>query len=87
MNLDHTWPVFTDHELLHFELNQDKQFPDVTYHDKIPRLIKNFMKTDTFQLFTMHRVAGRLFNIPLMYDLELLNKIKKELQFKKFFKF
>ena len=26
------------------------------YPDKIPRLIKNFIKTDTTPLFTMHRV-------------------------------
>ena len=31
---------------------------------------KNFIKTDTFPLFTMHRVAGRPFNIPLMYNFQ-----------------
>ena len=30
--------------------------------------LKNFIKTDTFQLFTEHKTAGRLFSIPLMYD-------------------
>ena len=50
------------------------------YSDKISRLIKNFIKTDTFQLFTKHEIAGRLFNIPLVYDLALWNRflIKKE---------
>ena len=28
------------------------------YLDKIPRPIKKFKKTDTFQLFTKHRIAG-----------------------------
>ena len=40
----------------------------------IPSLIKNSIKTDTFQLFTKHRIAGGLFNIPLMYDPVLWNR-------------
>ena len=32
--------------------------------DKIPRIIKKVIKTDTFPLFTKQRVAGRPFNIP-----------------------
>ena len=43
------------------------------YHDKIPRLIKNFKRTVTFPLFTKHRVAGQPFNIPLMFNLVLWN--------------
>ena len=31
LNLDHTWPVFTDHALLHFKLNRDKQSLDVAW--------------------------------------------------------
>ena len=50
------------------------------YHDKIPRQIKNFIRTaDTFPLFTKHRVAGQPLYIPLMYNLALWNNflIKK----------
>ena len=41
------------------------------YRDKIPRLVKNFIRTDTYPLFTKHRVAGQPLNIPLMYNLVL----------------
>ena len=34
------------------------------YRDKIPRLNKNFKRTDTYPLFTKHRVAGQPLNIP-----------------------
>ena len=39
-----------------------------------------FIKTDTLQLFAKHRIAGRLYNIPLMYVLVLWNSflIKKK---------
>ena len=49
------------------------------YRDKIPRLIKNFKRTDTFPLITKQRVAGQLLNIPLMYNLVLFENflIKK----------
>ena len=50
------------------------------YRDKIPHLIKNFIRTDTYPLFTKHRVAGQLLNIPLMHNLVLWDNflIKKE---------
>ena len=37
----------------------------------------NFIKTDTFPLFTRHIVAGQPFNIPLMYSPVLWNKFLK----------
>ena len=42
-------------------------------------IIKKFIKTDTLQFFAKHRIAGQLYNIPLMYDLVLWNRflIKK----------
>ena len=41
-------------------------------------LAYNFIKTNTFPLFTRHRVAGRPFNIPLMYSLVLWNNFQKK---------
>ena len=51
------------------------------YRDKIPRLIKNFIRTNTLQLFTKHRVAGQLLNIPLMYNLVLWNNFLEKKMF------
>ena len=54
------------------------------YHDKIPRLFKNFKRTDTFPLITMHRVAGQPLNIPLMYNQVLWNNFLKKKKKKNF---
>ena len=39
---------------------------------------KNFIKTNTFPLFTRHRVACRPFNIPSMYSLVLWSNFSKK---------
>ena len=46
--------------------------------EKLENVSIYFIRTNTFQLFTEHRVATQPLNIPLMYNLVLENNFLKK---------
>ena len=60
------------------EYGIDRSELEVTKKPKNSHIYTNHIKTDTLQLLAKHRIAGRLYNISLMYDLVLWNRFLKK---------